>query len=146
MIARPPATSAMRSVLSTGITVCGVSSRMPVNATSALNATRLPGLTAAASRAGDAPRSGRHQIVPASSSLIGLSGHSLLPAHADRAVEQRDVLEAVVAKPAKDFGIEKLPLIFRRVPIERVEPPPVPVGLHRDRRRQLRELADDRHA
>src|SRR5262244_919569 len=137
-MARPPATSAMRNVLSAGMTVCGVSSRMAVNATSALKATRprravTVGAGAAANR-----RSGRHQIVPVSQRLMGRLPRSgpLLPGHADRPVEQRDVLETVVAEPAEDFGIQKLPLIFRRVPVEGIEPAPAPVGLHRDRCRQ----------
>src|SRR5215831_10218806 len=105
-IARPPAASAMRSVLSAGITVCGASSRIPVNATSALNAIRpwRAGSTVAGA-ATIAYCSGRHQTVPASQRLTGgLPGNRpLLPAHADRPVEQRDVLEAVVAEPAEDF-------------------------------------------
>src|SRR5262245_15747179 len=112
----------MRSVLSAGITVCGASSRIPVNATSAWNATRpsrsgSPVAAAVTAACG----SGRHQTVPVSQRLTGgLPGNRpLLPAHADRPVVQRDVLEAVVAEPAEDFRIEKLPLIFRRVPVER---------------------------
>jgi len=60
-IETPAARKAIRSVLSTGISIWGVSSRMAVKATRPPKATGLPGTLAAI-----AGRSGRHQAVPGS--------------------------------------------------------------------------------
>src|SRR5260370_12859190 len=142
-IARPAATSAMRSVFNAGISVCGVSRRIPVNATSAPNASRLP-VWPASARATATVRSGRHQVLPASSSFtLGLRYELLPPGHPNRSVEQLDIVEVVVAEPAEDCGIQVLELVRRRVPIERIQPAPAPVAFHRDRQRQPQRFADN---
>src|SRR5439155_3883018 len=72
--------------------------------------------------------------------MSALSG--LHASHANRAVEDLDLFESVLSKPAEDLRIEKLPLVSRRVPIERVEPAPAPVRQHRDGEQQIEQLAD----
>src|SRR5215211_169270 len=107
----------MRRLLSTGNHSCGASSRMAVNATRALNARSVSGTAA---DTGAATGSGRHQSRERSD--VSTRIRQLLAAHPDRAVEDLDVVKSVFAEPSENFGIQIFELIFRRVPIERIEP------------------------
>src|SRR5215510_501395 len=92
-IETPAAIRAIRSVLSAGSSVWGVSSRMAVKATRPPKATGLPGTSARI-----AGRSGRHQFVPDS-----VSGNDWLPdvafpsGHPNRSVEKLHVFEPGIA-------------------------------------------------
>src|SRR5262245_28576978 len=70
----------------------------------------------------------------------------LHPAHPDRAVEELDVAEAVVPEPAKHLGVQELPLVLRRVPVEGVEPAPPPLPVQRDRTDDAEDAAQHGHA
>src|SRR5438105_3514523 len=97
-MATPAASSAIRTVFSTGKNVCGDSSKMTVNTTRPPNANDLP--VSLASTVSVASTSGRHQIAPALISAIArLRDASLFPGHAHRAAEHLHLVEACVLIP-----------------------------------------------
>src|SRR5690242_19117304 len=118
-MATSAATSARRIGFNATKNSCGAATRITVNASSARNPSRLP---AAASVSAAGAASGRHQAWYGMTLMsVGTDGGLHAP-HADRPVEKLDVSESVGAIPPKDFGIEELPLVARRVPVERVQP------------------------
>src|SRR6185295_15746391 len=78
-------------------------------------------------------RSSRASSTVSAGSTMPAMPHMMAPllrlraAHADRLVEELDVPEAIGLKPPEYLGVEDLPLVLRRVPVEGVEPAPPPV-------------------
>src|SRR5437667_11586849 len=66
--------------------------------------------------------------------------------HPDRIVENLDVVEAIGSEPAEDLWVEKLPLVRGGVPVERVEPAPLPVWMARHRTHEPQSMAEDGHS
>src|SRR6266545_493453 len=137
MTATHAAKSAMRKGARAGTSDCGARRRMDMKVMSAQNATSVAALSRRVACPGSNAGRGagrRHQSAAGSDLVTALRLPScrLGSTHANRIIEHFDVEEPVLAKPAKDLGINELPLIPRGVPVERVEPAPTPVRMHRD--------------
>src|SRR5262245_25742327 len=144
MAATHATSSAMRKVASAGNADCGDKKRMDMKIMSAQNATPPPALSRRMARPGsnagrDAGR--RHQSEADPITALRLRSRRLGSAHVDCIIEQFDVEEPVLAKPPVHLGEYVFPLISRRVPIECVEPPPAPIGMHGNRRHLLADPA-----